>query len=120
MDISRVFPQSFDISDPLSEEFKDFKEEFKFTFVVSYLNLALQSSVNFFKQNFERAIICLAIVERRINVLSGRCFQDPQFSPSELDSVTDGMYEFLSKPNMEIDLTRTSFYRPLQRRFADV
>ena len=30
------------------------------------------------------------------------------------------MYDFLSKPNMGIDLNRTSFYRPLQRRFADV
>jgi len=38
MDIARVFPQSFDISDPKSEEFKDFREEFKFTFVISFLN----------------------------------------------------------------------------------
>ena len=74
MDISRVFPQSFDISDPTSEEFKDFREEFKFTFVVSLLKQAVQSPVNFVKQNFEKAFICLAIVERRINVLSGRCF----------------------------------------------
>ena len=30
------------------------------------------------------------------------------------------MYEYLSKPNASLDLTRTAFYRPLQRRFADV
>lgn len=45
MDISRVFPQSFDISDPTSEEFKDFREEFKFTFVISLLKQAVQSPV---------------------------------------------------------------------------
>lgn len=76
------------------------------------------------KQNFEKAIICLAIVERRIYVLSGRFFLDmkanPQFTASELDTVTDLMYDFLSKPNFGIDLSRTAFYRPLQRRFADV
>jgi len=47
IDIGRVFPQSFDISDPLSEEFKDFKEDFKFTFIVSFLNMADQSPVSF-------------------------------------------------------------------------
>ena len=40
MDIGRVFPQSFDISDPASEEYKDFREEFKFTFVISLLKMA--------------------------------------------------------------------------------
>ena len=74
IDISRVFPQSFDVSDPLSEEFKDFREEFKFTFVISLLNMIKQSPVSFTKSNFEKAIICLAIAERRINVLSGRFF----------------------------------------------
>ena len=41
MDIGRVFPQSFDISDPTSEEFKDFREDFKFTFVIAYLNTVM-------------------------------------------------------------------------------
>ena len=38
MDIGRTFPQSFDISDANSEEFKDFREDFKFTYVISFLN----------------------------------------------------------------------------------
>ena len=37
MDISRVFPQSFDASGMNGEEFKDFLEDFKFTFVIAYL-----------------------------------------------------------------------------------
>ena len=43
IDIGRVFPQSFDISDALSEEFKDFREDFKFTFVIAYLKQAANS-----------------------------------------------------------------------------
>ena len=117
MDIGRVFPQSFDISDPTSEEFKDFREEFKFTYVVAFLNMVCQNKETFTKNNFEKVMIALALVERRNNVLSGRLFAEiqsnPQFTVSELDTVTDQMYEFLSKPNSPIDLTRTAFFRPL-------
>ena len=74
IDIGRVFPQSFDISDPLSEEFKDFKEDFKFTFVVSFLNMAEYSPENFTKTNFEKLTIAIAIAERRIAILSGQFF----------------------------------------------
>ena len=38
----------------------------------------------------------------------------------DLDTVSDGLYDYLSKPNAGIDLVRTSWFRPLQRRFADV
>ena len=41
IDIGRVFPQSFDISDDKSEEVKDFREDFKFTGVVAFLNTAI-------------------------------------------------------------------------------
>jgi len=124
MDIGRVFPQSFDVSDTDSEEFKDFHEDFKFTFVVAFLKSVEQQPVSFTKTNFEKVTIAVAIVERRVNVLSGRLFNELQsslqFSPHELDIVSDLMYEHLSKSNVVIDLTRTSFYRPLQKRFADV
>ena len=81
MDIGRVFPQSFDISDSNSEEFKDFREEFKFTFVVSFLNTVLQSKVKFTQQNFEKVTICLAIAERRCYILSGRFLTEMQSNP---------------------------------------
>lgn len=45
---------------------------------------------------------------------------NPQFAPSELDSVSDVIYDYLAKPNAGVDLARTSYYRPLQRRFADM
>ena len=89
MDISRIFPQSYDVSDINSEEFKDFREDFKFTFVVAYLKAVRSSPEKFTKTNFEKVIICLAIAERRIHILSGQFFQDlntnPNFSPGELD-----------------------------------
>lgn len=57
-------------------------------------------------------------------MLSGKLFieikSNPSFTPSDLDTVSDLVYEFLSKPNVTIDLTRTSWFRPLHRRFADV
>ena len=76
MDIGRVFPQSFDVSDEDCAEFKDFREDFKFTFVISYLNTVKQSPVSFVKNNFEKVTIAIAIAERRVHILSGQFFQD--------------------------------------------
>lgn len=81
MDISRVFPRSFDISDTQSEEYKDFREDFKFTFVVSFLKTAEQSPVAWTKQNFEKLILAIGIAERRVKVLSGVIFQEVQANP---------------------------------------
>lgn len=76
LDIGRVFPQSFDISDERSEEFKDFREDFKFTGLVSFLNTAHQAAVSFTKNNFEKVTIGLALAERRVLLLSGKFLED--------------------------------------------
>ena len=72
MDISRTFPQSFDLTDLDCEEFKDFQEDFKFTFVIAYLKTVLKSDEKFTKLNFNKVMICLALIERRVYILSGR------------------------------------------------
>lgn len=41
MDINDVFPQSYDLTDPASEEFKDFMSEFKFGQLVAFLKAGL-------------------------------------------------------------------------------
>jgi hypothetical protein len=41
MDINEVFPMSFDLSDPGSEEFKDFMSELKFGMMVACLKSAM-------------------------------------------------------------------------------
>lgn len=122
-DIGTIFPQSFDISDADSAETQDFREDFKFGQVVAFLKTALAASNAFLKKNMVKVIICVAIAERRIFILSGRLLEqvkrDPQFTPSELDTVSDDIYDLLSKGNTAVDFTKTSWFRPLQRRFAD-
>ena len=114
IDTGRVFPRSFDVSDQSTEEFKDFKEDFKFTFVTAYLNTALQSHSNFTKNNFWKVVIALVIAERRCHILSGRFFEDlGSAAPSELDTVSDAIYEYLTKSNVTVDLSRTPWYRPI-------
>mmetsp|Transcript_20789 Transcript_20789/g.24407 ORF Transcript_20789/g.24407 Transcript_20789/m.24407 type:complete len:81 (+) Transcript_20789:695-937(+) len=71
LDIGRVFPQSFDLSSAYSEEFKDFREDFKFSYVVSLLKQAQSEPVAFIERNYNKIIIAMVIVERRIRVLSG-------------------------------------------------
>ena len=70
-----------------------------------------------------KVIICIAIAERRIFILSGKLLEqikrDPQFTPNELDTVSDDIYDLLTKTNTAIDFTKTSWFRPIQRRFAD-
>ena len=54
---------------------KDFKEDFKFTCVVSILKQCGASNLNYIKNNFEKVIVCIAIAERRCDVLSGRLLE---------------------------------------------
>lgn len=75
LDIGRVFPQSFDVTSATSEEFKDFREDFKFGFVVSLLKRALAEPESFVAANYNKILISIVIVERRIRVLSGQLFE---------------------------------------------
>ena len=124
MDIGRVFPQTFDVSDTMSNEFKDFKEDFKFTFIASYLKKIKREPAKFIKTEFDKVILTIAIAERRIKVLGGRLLDDIQntksFFSHELDSVTDAMWGFLAKTKMDIDLFQLESYRALKQRFQNV
>ena len=83
----------------------------------------MASNNAFLKKHMIKVIICIAIAERRIFILSGRLLEqvkrDPQFTPSELDTVSDDVYDLLTKSNSIVDFTKTSWFRPIQRRFAD-
>jgi len=72
MDINEVFPQSYDLTDFESEEFKDFLSEMKFGQLVAFLRSALQMSAqNLAKpQTLERLTIAIGFLERRILLMS--------------------------------------------------
>ena len=72
MDINEVFPQSYDLTDFESEEFKDFLSEMKFGQLVAFLRSALQMSAqNLAKpQTLERLTIAIGFLERRILMMS--------------------------------------------------
>lgn len=70
LDIGRVWPVSFDLSSSYSEEFKDFRETYKFSYVVSILKQAV-ANIGFIETNYNKVIIAMVIVERRNRVLSG-------------------------------------------------
>ena len=86
------------------------------------MKVALAGGTSFIKKNFERVIICCAIAERRVFVLSGQLLQglkqDFGFPASDFDFITGDVYDMLNK-NTTIDLTRTSWFRPLQRQYKD-
>ena len=99
MDINEVFPQSYDLTDFESEEFKDFLSEFKFGQLIAFLKCALQMTTqNVGKpQNLERIIVCIGFIERRIKLMSDAIFDPNQnlFVPgqnNELDVITDDIY----------------------------
>ena len=102
-DISTIFPCSFDLSDPLSAETMDFKENFKFGQVISFLKIFTSSGTTFLKKNHAKVVICISIAERRVKMLSGQIFDQiskgQQFGPNELDTVSDLVYDLLTKQN---------------------
>ena len=71
----------------------------------------------YIKKNWDKIIIAIAFIERRVHVLSGKLLQqmlaDPNFVKSDFDSVTDEMYEMYLKENMCYDFGRQGWYRPL-------
>lgn len=77
MDINEVFPQSYDLTDFESEEFKDFLAEMKFGQCIAFLKSVLQMSTqNLSKsQTLERIIVCIGFIERRIVMMSDAIFE---------------------------------------------
>ena len=57
-------------------------------------------------------------------MLSGDLFEQIkkglQFAPSELDTVSDLIYDLLTKPNIKEDLQKASWFRLIQKKFTDV
>ena len=78
MDINEVFPQSYDLTDFESEEFKDFLLEVKFGQLVGFLKQAqLMTPTTLSKPvNIERITVCLMFTERRVKLMSEAVF-DP-------------------------------------------
>ena len=116
IDIGELFPQSYDLSDLLSEEVKDFKEECKFGQVVGFLKIAILYKDAQLKKQWDKVIIAIALAERRVHVLSGELLEqvlkNPEFTPSPFDSVTDEQYEAYLKESASIDISK-GWYRPL-------
>lgn len=118
LDISNTFPQSFDLSDLESEETKNFREDCKFSQVLAVLKQALGDKDKALLGKKEKVMVCLAIAERRAYVLSGQLFEDLRgdcnFKVSELDTVSDSIYDWL-KEGAAVDFSRTAWYRPLAK-----
>ena len=43
-----------------------------------------------------------------------------QFDKNDLDTVSEDLYDVLTKTNIGFDFSRTSYYRPLLKRFQDM
>ena len=70
LDINEVFPQSYDLTDPASEEFKDFVYEMKFGALVACLKGALTSNAQAITKNLDRIAISIGFVNRRCRLMS--------------------------------------------------
>jgi hypothetical protein len=71
IDIGNTFPQSYDLSNLNSEETMNFKEDCKFSQVISVLKVAAVDTNKNMMKNKELIAVAIAIAERRIFVLSG-------------------------------------------------
>ena len=74
IDINEVFPQSYDLTDFESEEFKDFLFEMKFGQLVACLKSAMNMNEKNLQKNLERVIVSIGFVERRIKLMSDEIF----------------------------------------------
>ena len=70
MDINEVFPQSYDLTDKDSEEFKDFLAEMKFGQLVACLKGAMNMSQQSLQKNMDRIVVSIGYVDRRIKLMS--------------------------------------------------
>lgn len=71
IDVSNLFPQSFDLSNLQSEETQNFREDAKFSQVIAVLKLASEAKEKELLKRKEQVIVAIAMAERRIYVLSG-------------------------------------------------
>ena len=78
LDINEVFPQSYDLTDFQSEEFKDFLNEMKFGQLVASLKSAMGMNEKSLSKVMERIIIAIGYVERRIKLMSHSIFDPNQ------------------------------------------
>ena len=65
-----MFPQSYDLTDANSEEFKDFMAEMKFGQLVACLKSAMNMSQANLQKNMDRIVISIGYVDRRIKLMS--------------------------------------------------
>ena len=78
LDINETFPQSYDLTDPNSEEFKDFLAEMKFGQLIACLKSALHMSQSSLIKNMDRIVISIGYIDRRIKLMSEELFSPTQ------------------------------------------
>lgn len=119
MDINDVFPQSYDLTDPSSEEFKDFLQEFKFGQLIAFLKSALLMPAASFGKGgmMDKAITCMAFVERRCKMMSDQVLDPNQTlivagQNNELDQISDDVYYTMieSKQGYQEDFSRQPWF----------
>lgn len=69
-------------------------------------------------------VIAITILERRVQTLRGKLFQaikdGEPFEKSELDNISDTMYDWFKSAKSTPDYSRSAWYRPLMKQYADV
>ena len=123
-DISETFPQSFDLCDLKSEETINFREDAKFNQVVAFLKSLNELTLKQAEQTRELIIVAIGIAERRISVLSGALFtqikNENSFQTSEIDHVSDQIYDCFKTGKIICDFGRSSWYRPLIKLYFEL
>ena len=76
VDINEFFPQSYDLTDLQSQEFRDFLNKMKFGQMVACLKSALNMSEKSLHKNLQRINISIGFIKRRIKLMGDDIF-DP-------------------------------------------
>lgn len=118
MDINDVFPVGYDLTDPASDEFKDFLAEMKFGQMVASLKAALSMNQATLQKNLERIIIAIGFIERRCLIMSDDLLSPKQEivlpgQSNELDLVADEIYYYMIDARQPNDFVRAPWYLKL-------
>jgi hypothetical protein len=123
VDINEVFPQSYDLTDPASEEFKDFMAEMKFGQMVASLKMALNQSPSTLSKHMERIAIAIGFIERRCRLMSSDLLTPSQDiivpgSNNELDIVDDAVYYHMVDSRGTSEFSRAPWFLKLCKTSA--
>eukprot|EP00347_Sterkiella_histriomuscorum_P020315 403338280 len=119
IDIDSSFPQSFDLSDLTGDEVKDWKEDFKYCQVISYLKQAINFNKQSLAKNIDKIVIAISICEQRLKANNDSIFQITEWG-EENKPISDDIHEIMSDMKLLPNFGTQPWFRKLQKQYKEI